>query len=306
MKKNISCSYFAKDGYCAKGSHCEFSHEGKKLPCRNFGTSQGCKYGDSCGFLHSKAQPKLRTQANVRYVSSAQKSVSTLPASPPPESSKLLEQERNIIVAASTSIAPLGGVGNGTSMESLWGLDPVANHSAGSEYYFGAVGGNASYLPEPAPPSFAAIAGQDISQSSSSAAVGVGITAGSNRFKGVNKSSTPCHFFAAGNCRFGSFCKNLHVLPDAAEPPQAHVAGITNSTDDFDNGYQDPNGGPFTDEVAQSTECGICMSKTPTAGGMYGILSHCHCHFCLTCIRDWRTKGHDVSSTPSQVRYVPV
>ena len=45
-------------------------------------------------------------------------------------------------------------------------------------------------------------------------------------------------------------------------------------------------------EENEERECGICFGR-PT-NSLYGVLSHCNCIFCLSCIREWRRDGATV------------
>ena len=53
---SFPCAFFAKDGFCAKGRHCEFVHE-RPGPCKHFFAPEGCRFGDRCMFSHSRPKP---------------------------------------------------------------------------------------------------------------------------------------------------------------------------------------------------------------------------------------------------------
>ena len=53
---SFPCVYFAKEGFCAKGRHCEFVHE-RPGPCKNFLSPEGCRFGSRCMFSHAKPRP---------------------------------------------------------------------------------------------------------------------------------------------------------------------------------------------------------------------------------------------------------
>jgi len=57
----------------------------------------------------------------------------------------------------------------------------------------------------------------------------------------------------------------------------------------------------------EASECGICMGDSPS-DKLYGILSHCNCVFCLSCIREWRSDGatRNPGMAGSTVRQCPL
>lgn len=54
----------------------------------------------------------------------------------------------------------------------------------------------------------------------------------------------------------------------------------------------------------EQMECGICLE--PPKGSLFGLLSHCSCKFCLSCIRNWRSDGISVTKDQKQVRICPL
>lgn len=88
---------------------------------------------------------------------------------------------------------------------------------------------------------------------------------------GNSTNKEVCGFYLAGCCRFGNFCRNLHV----------EAAPVSQSNDE------------------EKMECGICLSLP--LDGSYGLLSDCDCIFCLKCIRSWREE-----SGPSTTRLCPL
>ena len=90
------------------------------------------------------------------------------------------------------------------------------------------------------------------------------------------KPASICSFFIAGNCKFGSNCRNSHEI-DATEVSELK-----------------------DDETSASPDCGICIAQP--SNGLYGLLSHCDCAFCLKCIREWRKSGLSVAKDREQVR----
>lgn len=100
--------------------------------------------------------------------------------------------------------------------------------------------------------------------------------------KNQNQQREICRFFLAGNCKFGGRCRFLHT------------AEGTSTVDNF----------PSKQFVHGPIECGICIEAPK--GSLYGILSHCNCKFCLSCIRGWRTDGISVTKDNKQVRMCPL
>jgi len=102
-----------------------------------------------------------------------------------------------------------------------------------------------------------------------------------------------CAFFATGNCRYGARCMNIHTLGGDGDEDYVDVRTQV-------QGQQGLSG----QEDVVAAECGICYGR-PT-DGVYGILSHCDCIFCLSCIRQWRTQhGKEIASS-GQVRLCPL
>lgn len=96
-----------------------------------------------------------------------------------------------------------------------------------------------------------------------------------------------CRFFVAGACKFGSKCRYIHALPTA------------------DGGIEEVESAVIVPRrPSEPVECGICFDAAP--GAVYGLLSHCNCKFCLTCIRGWRKEGIQVSRDSEQVRLCPL
>jgi hypothetical protein len=93
-----------------------------------------------------------------------------------------------------------------------------------------------------------------------------------------------CRFFVAGNCKFGSRCRYIHALPTT------------------DGSVEMADAAPY--RPPEPVECGICFDAAP--GSVYGLMSHCNCKFCLTCIREWRKDGIQVARDSQQVRLCPL
>lgn len=78
--------------------------------------------------------------------------------------------------------------------------------------------------------------------------------------------STVCRHFAKGHCSYGSHCRFLHQIS-----PQDSLLRAEEKT------------------RSRSAQCGICLEPVV---GQFGLLN-CSCAFCLNCIQEWRSKGHE-------------
>jgi E3 ubiquitin-protein ligase makorin len=104
-------------------------------------------------------------------------------------------------------------------------------------------------------------------------------------------SQEVCAFFLSGNCKFGSRCRYLHPihLEDNTQVPSSSSIHQSNGE---------------TTGIVSVIECGICLEAP--RGSMFGLLSHCNCKFCLSCIRNWRSDGVTVTKDQKQVRICPL
>lgn len=89
-----------------------------------------------------------------------------------------------------------------------------------------------------------------------------------------------CQFFVLGNCKFGTTCRNRHDF--GFELSQEDIVPV----------------------LTNRAECGICMCYP--RDGVFGVLSHCECVFCLSCVREWRKDGTAVTNSSKQVRLCPL
>lgn len=239
-KGTYPCAYFAKEGYCVKGSHCEFVHEKVKTPCRKFVSAEGCRYGSACMFSHVR---KSNTE--------------TIPKKKTAIASPAINLEPPTIETPSSIPAPPV-----LTAASAWGFDEPSTQEE-SVYFYGAAG-TANFE---RPKKFTEVVG-------SSQAIDIPSAATKKK---------ECHYYKAGNCLYGSRCKNLHISrKDIDDDDQENAAEVS----------------------TPPPECGICLASAPEKG-IYGLLNNCSCVFCLECIRSWRKEGLSFEGA-NQVRLCPL
>ena len=117
------------------------------------------------------------------------------------------------------------------------------------------------------------------------------------------RPATACVFFRTGNCRYGARCLNRHELAEGEDSYTLHGQG-QGGTEPQQEESAGLDGAPAAPSAEGTGECGICMAPRPD-DGLYGILSHCDCVFCLACIRAWRLSGKEIASS-SLVRLCPL
>ena len=110
-KGSFPCAYFAKEGFCVKGRHCEFVHE-RPAACKNFLSPEGCRFGSRCMFSHSRPKTE-NTSAKLT-----------------PRSVPTQEDPPDTI---NTTASPV----ERQEVEDPWGLGEPAE----SVYFYGAAGG---------------------------------------------------------------------------------------------------------------------------------------------------------------------
>ena len=162
----------------------------KQIPCRNFNSPGGCKFGDKCFFIHQKSKPAAPQQHIARPppINNVPKTV--LPPAEPTNISK--NSSHNHPQAFDSA--------------SLWGLESTDE----GVYFYGAPG---SVDWNPSSGLYASIAKLNISDEDSSAPLVAVIEPAETIARPV------CSFFLAGNCKFGARCKNLHINRETEETP---------------------------------------------------------------------------------------
>lgn len=210
------------------------------MECRYFSSSSGCRFGDSCHYLHRSSRVESTTGSAV--------------CRPP------LHMAPSLSSTNSSIQIPTAAVQRGSSrrvepvpVEALWESE---EHSA---------------------PNYAAVLRSNLDSTSLS-----NTDTDLNFYPSRNLDSREvCRFFLAGNCKFGTRCKFAHPVEDDREWTESRVSA-----------------------KEETIECSICLG--PPLGSLYGILSHCNCKFCLTCIRSWRSEGVTVTNDNEQVRLCPL
>lgn len=293
MKSIVVCSFHKNSGYCAKGKYCEFSHDlttGSKTQCQSFSATGTCKFGSRCSFLHMKVQ---------RAASTLQ--LSSQPPKPP------TRQTQKSSLEASQSIQQLS-VGESRNdpfdMNSLWDF-PEENEKRFSYASMAIIGSSViEELPFDTPVS-------DDHLSTKTDHTNSAIQVSSSSMKSV-----VCQFYLSGNCRYGDYCRYSHsiLFPSNGQGDMDEIDQQTSTKSDIDawnKTSDDCNSSSsfdakeaIADYLTPNAECGICLA-TPE-DGRYGLLSHCDCVFCLSCIRGWRKDGIAVARSNSQVRLCPL
>lgn len=224
------------------------------MECKFYKASGGCRFGNKCHFIHATSK-SAHVAAPVRPPIVPSSSFRQAKSNPPNESPKEPMEPAHV--------------------NSLWNF---ADTSCGNEdgvFFYGAPGqfqqsGNieqdASY------PSYSKVAKQNIDPDA--------LNKVEDSFN-VHKPTEVCRFYLLGNCKFGSYCKYLHIPPESSSCTEGAL----------------PRSEVGEDSIV---ECGICIEAPKTS--LYGILSHCDCKFCLECIRNWRKEGLTIAKKADQVR----
>lgn len=259
-KRIVPCKFFFKEGYCVKGKYCAFSHDidssnplGRKrasITCKFF-MEGGCVYGSSCTFLHPRQKqmkPISKGNLNASCIDSTSDSVLLDKAAEPPVA----------------------------DIDNIWDFQPsntFSQHcSRDGEYFYGACStaltcGDGR---NPAPKKFA-----ELFDGCNDAIQNKGVKEDYER--------KACLFYIAGNCRYGSNCRDMHLMV----PLPSRV--------DVDEGKEIYDDDLLQTEIedAKNAECGICLKKIGNCSlgvrGKLGMLNNCSCTFCLECIRGWRS-----------------
>ncbi len=131
-----------------------------------------------------------------------------------------------------------------------------------------------------------------------------------------SSAATICRFYAMGTCKYGQQCRYIHgsdeqgmsgegfnIAQDRIEYEYIGVLrerlgevselSATQKSEPALSGVETEQiltSNSDNQQFEEATDCGICMSCTPQ-DKLYGILSHCNCVFCLSCIKEWRAEG---------------
>lgn len=275
-KSNVPCVFYAREGYCSKGDYCTFLHLNKNISkpiCKYFNTPAGCRHGKQCVYSHQaidKPARQIISQPRILPPPNATK----LPVNMDPSS----QDKKNVINWGSMSrdnSKLLKEEVRNHNVTDMWNFSDQT--SLNSDYFYGAPGLDLN----------------DTVEKSYSDAVG---NLFDNNYyqpstykqQDIKSKSIKCPFYIAGNCKYGSFCRNIHEV--------ANEVIIEKLNDDTYNGIIIKEHVKMEEEVleAKLSECGICL--TPIGEGRtLGMLSHCSCIFCLECIRSWRQEGLSIA-----------
>eukprot|EP01041_Mallomonas_annulata_P006901 gene6901-14009_t len=256
-----------------------------QVTCHFFKKDGFCSKGDYCEFSHSSDPIICKYYASkitCPFGSSCAFNHSTVVnASRKPQrlSNHLLPAPQNAPPNPAPPNPPTSTTTNNrVSNSSLWGLDEDANDGV---YFYGAAG-SAPVTSPPSQMTFAAVARKNADENPEYNV---------NNLEEKYKEQNICKFFLFGTCKYGSFCRNLHTKKEKEK-----------STDHSNESSE--NLITMEEEIeAKNIDCGICMNKPED--GRLGMLSHCSCAFCITCIRQWRSSGKSIA-TADQIRLCPL
>jgi hypothetical protein len=275
----IVCIFFLRDGYCAKGSYCTFSHDkNNQRLCKNFPAGK-CKHGNACSFVHSKTGLKAGISGGSGV---------TAATSPPPAAQSAQSQPKPAATAAAPAppdVVPHTATATSTAtIDSLWGFDDADDPDG--VYFYGAPGTTKfqseqrTQLPSGSYSKVLTSQLADDEKDDGGEKKNAAAWLPTAPQVAIKPKQMICQFYASGNCKFGSTCRYEHM------------------DDEFDARHEE-------EDAEQMGDCGICLAP-PDAGGLYGLMSHCNCVFCLKCIRNWRNEGLTVTHKSEQVRMCPL
>ena len=313
----IVCTFLLKHGHCSKGKYCTFSHDStQRQICKFYSESGNCRYGSSCSFLHTKGSTTGTTPKT------------TPAAAIPPPPPKVVQSVATTTTSTGPPPLPLKERGDIHSIDSMWGFEDGDNQGV---YFYGAPG-TTTFQPE----LLSLSRGGNAVEGSYSkvAASHLPETQVVNNEQQVPEFIPPsivqphqqiCHFYSTGGCKFGNYCRHIHLNNDYESSPSP-------------SGERFKGCEPEIDSETIKRDCGICLAPPGTKltthyyllpdgldkyvssysflfislsvvtehGQLYGMMSHCACVFCLKCIREWRNDGIEVTHSSNQVRICPL
>ena len=324
----MQCTYFSRDGYCAKGQYCPFLHDkgAVRAVCKNYSSSTGCRFGSSCAFVHENCEEPRNITKKLPNTSLAENSskidslsdgiiaVTPIPDSAlrVPDSAFKSENSIDTVIEAATEIESRWKDGwqflskedsseknaNPRNNTSDWNFDSYDNESSSNTdgiYFYGASGtttfDEVTVINNIKKDTVWDIRSRENASimSSSSSSQAMSANASNGTVSDLNGEKV-CPYFISGDCKYGSKCRYYHD------------AGTVNSIESSLSNPGDDNG--KNDDAL--TECSICISTPDTSKGeLYGVMSHCNCVFCLVCIREWRNEGTKDTFKSEQVRICP-
>lgn len=301
------CLYYTRDGYCAKGDYCTFSHSHTRPRTK---VEKQNKYKPAAVPGPPKNLPKS-DPSNSNNNSKASTSPSPLIN---PAAAAAADRDEDHNSALNTSYLSSASTNTNTNTNNhhhqmfMKEYDPWGSGLGDGIYFYGASGthfendavtynDNNLHYPSTStvhsPKKYSEVVGKHVDDEfpppppPAAAAEAYYHTNTDNYNTSKSSKTAVCSFFLAGNCRYGAMCRNSHDVGGHDEYEQwAEQMLLQQEIED-----------------AQNAECGICFTKLE--GNTLGMLSHCSCVFCLNCIRAWRQEGLAIAKS-EQVRLCPL
>lgn len=279
----IICTFFLRDGYCSKGSYCSFCHDKSKQSICKYYSEGKCKHGNACSFLHSNKAGGKKGSGETSASRPAPPPIAQAPVSV--VTTAATAATAAVATAATDDAVPHALSSTSTAtIESLWGFGGADREEEGV-YFYGAPGTTKFQpvqLTQLPAGSYSKVLASNLADDCHEEKMVADRLPVVPRVQQVARKlrQTVCQFYAAGNCKFGSACRHEHV----ADQKDAHGE---------------------EEDAGERKDCGICLAP-PDGGGLYGLMSHCTCVFCLKCIRNWRSDGITVAHKSEQVRMCPL
>jgi len=119
-----------------------------------------------------------------------------------------------------------------------------------------------------------------------------------------------CRYHMTGSCRYGDYCQLAHGRPC----PHCNTNCLHPHNEQFANQHLKlceqksllmKSLPQEVQDASKSIECGICLDVIASKGNRFGLMTGCDHAFCIGCIRIWRNKANDSSSSSVMVKACP-